>query len=415
MTLVKTSLLNAIAVIIKIFTLLGVNKVLAIYVGPSGYAVLGQFQNVIQMVTTFASGAVNTGVTKYTAEYQEDENKQRLVWRTAGTIVFFCSLISALLIVIFREQFSEWFLASEQYGGVFAWFAISLLFLTLNALLLAILNGKKAIGLYVIANISGSIFSLLITSILTIKFGLYGALVGLAVYQSLAFFVTIFLCSKTSWFRVKYIFGRVDKTIAKNLGKYVAMAFTSAICVPLSHILVRNYLGTNFSWEIAGYWEAMWRLSAAYLMLVTATLSVYYLPRLSELNCVKKIRKEISYGYMYLLPMSLFSSCIIYILRDFIIIFLFSENFEPMRILFAWQLIGDTLKIASWILSFLMLSKAMYKLFIVSEIVFSFGFVVLTRICTSYIGFEGVAMAHALNYAIYFIFIIFAMRYKKLI
>ena len=36
MTLIKTSLLNAIAVVIKMLTMLGINKILAVYVGPTG-------------------------------------------------------------------------------------------------------------------------------------------------------------------------------------------------------------------------------------------------------------------------------------------------------------------------------------------------------------------------------------------
>lgn len=69
MALIKTSLLNAIAVVIKMITMLGINKILAVYVGPAGYAALGQFQNAVQMIATFGSGAINTGVTKYTAEH----------------------------------------------------------------------------------------------------------------------------------------------------------------------------------------------------------------------------------------------------------------------------------------------------------------------------------------------------------
>ena len=98
MTLIKTSLLNGIAVIIKMLTLLGLNKILAIYVGPAGYAALGQFQNAVQMITTFASGALNTGVTKYTAEYYQDEVRQHTVWRTAGTIALLGSLTTAILV-----------------------------------------------------------------------------------------------------------------------------------------------------------------------------------------------------------------------------------------------------------------------------------------------------------------------------
>ena len=94
MTLIKTSLLNAIAVVIKMLTILGINKILAVYVGPTGYAALGQFQNAVQMITTFGSGAINTGVTKYTAEYFEDEAAQRKVWQTGGTIALVGSVIT---------------------------------------------------------------------------------------------------------------------------------------------------------------------------------------------------------------------------------------------------------------------------------------------------------------------------------
>ena len=69
MNLIRTSLLNGVAVLIKMIALLGINKVLAVYVGPAGYAAVGQFQNAVQMITTCASGAINTGVPNYTAEY----------------------------------------------------------------------------------------------------------------------------------------------------------------------------------------------------------------------------------------------------------------------------------------------------------------------------------------------------------
>lgn len=83
MKLIKTSLLSGVASLIKIFTLLGINKVLAIYTGPSGYALVGQLQNAVQIFSTFASGAISTGVTKYTAEYGGASDRQEKLWRTA--------------------------------------------------------------------------------------------------------------------------------------------------------------------------------------------------------------------------------------------------------------------------------------------------------------------------------------------
>lgn len=401
MTLIKTSLLNGIAVIIRMLTLLGLNKILAIYVGPAGYAALGQFQNAVQMITTVASGALNTGVTKYTAEYYDDEARQHAVWRTAGTIALMGSLTTAMVVVIFNDRLAYWFLNDDSLGSVFIWFAATLVLFVFNTLLLAILNGKKEIHRYITANIAGSLFSLAVTSVMAVKLGLYGALVALAVYQSLTFIVTFLLTYRARWFKFRYLFGEIDKKAAKNLAKYTAMALTSAACVPVSHILIRNHLGNTLGWDAAGYWEAMWRLSAAYLMLVTTTLSVYYLPKLSELKKKSDIKQEILQGYRVILPAAAVCGLTIFLLRDFFIHVLFTEDFLPMESLFAWQMVGDTLKIGGWILAYLMLSKAMMGLFITSEIAFSAAFYGLTLVFTGKMGLEGVALAHAVNYAIY--------------
>lgn len=405
MNLLKTSVLNGVAVLIKTATMFLLNKILAVYVGPSGYAAIGQFQNFIQMITTFAGSAVNTAVVKYTAEYYDDEAKQRAVWQTAGSIVSIFSFIFTFLVLIFHQQLSFWIFKTEIYGSVLIWFAVFLIFFNLNALLLAILNGKKEILKLVVANIAGSLFSLVITGFLAVKQGLYGALVALCIYQSLNFIVTLYLSYRAEWFNFSYFFGKIDRNIAKKFLAFAAMALVSAICVPLSQMVIRNYIVHEYSATYAGYWEAMIRLSTAYLMLVTTTLSVYYLPRLSELTNIKEIKKEVYLGYKFIFPLAIVGGTAVYLLKDWIIPLLFSSAFLPMRELFLWQMIGDALKIGSWILAYLMLSKAMIRLYIITEIVFAITFILLTYLCTQLFGFEGVSIAHLINYGAYWILI----------
>ena len=403
MNLLQTSVLNGVAVLIKTITMFVLNKILAVYLGPTGYAAIGQFQNFIQMVTTFAGSAINTAVVKYTAEYHEDENKQRAIWKTAGSIVFIFSLIFAILIFIFQKQLSLYIFHSIQYQTVFVWFAVFLLFFNLNTLFLAILNGKKEILKLVLANIAGSLFALVITGILAIKLHLYGALIALSIYQSIAFLVTLFLCYRADWFKFSSLLGKIDREISKKFASFILMALVSAICVPLSQMLIRAYLSQEFSLAYAGYWEAMIRLSTVYLLLVTTTLGVYYLPRLSELNAIEEIKKEIYLGYKFIFPLAVVGGIIVFVLRDWIINLLFSPSFAPMQDLFFWQMMGDALKIGSWILAYLMLSKAMTKLYISTEIIFTLSLIALTYICTQIFGFEGVSIAHLINYAMYWI------------
>ncbi len=405
MNLLTTSVLNGVAVLIKTLTLFVLNKILAVYLGPTGYAALGQFQNFIQMVTTFAGSAINTAVIKYTAEYHEDQNRQRAIWKTAGSLVFLFSLIFAILILIFQSQLSLYIFHTLEYQNVFVWFAVFLVFFNFNTLFLAILNGKKEILKLVIANIAGSLFALIITSILAIKLHLYGALIALSIYQSIAFIVTLFLCYRAKWFKFSSLFGKIDLEITKKFSSFVWMALVSAICVPLSQMLIRAYLSREFGLAYAGYWEAMIRLSTVYLMLVTTILGVYYLPRLSELKMLDEIKKEIYLGYKFLFPLAVVGGIIVFVLRDWIINVLFSPSFAPMQSLFFWQMMGDALKIGSWILAYLMLSKAMTKLYISTEIIFTVSLLVLTYVCTQVFGFEGVSIAYLVNYGMYWIVI----------
>ncbi len=374
MNLLKTSVLNGVAVLIKTATMFILNKILAIYVGPAGYAAIGQFQNFIQMVTTFAGTAINNGVVKYTAEYYYDQTKQQATWRTASTIILSASLIFSFFIVVFQEKLSIYIFHTNNYKNIFIWFAIFLPFFTFNALFLAILNGKKEVLRLVIANIIGSLFSLVITSVLAVKYSLYGALVSLSIYQSLVFFVTLFLCYKADWFKIAYLFGKIDKNIAQKFSAFALMAFVSVFFGNVAQISLRTIIINKFDIFHAGYWDAMTRLSGGYLMFVSTIIGVYYLPKLAELKFYKEIKNEVFYGYKYIFPIVIAISGVIFFFKELIVKVLFTDKFMPMLDLLAWQLTGDVIKVGSWIVSYMMLSQAMTKIFIITETFFVFKY-----------------------------------------
>ena len=401
MSLLKTSALNGIAVIVRTGTSLVLNKVLAIYVGPAGYALIGQFQNALTMVITFATGATGNGVVKLTAEYTTDVERQRRMWRTAGLLVFVTSLVGAVLILVFRDTLASTFLHNVEYSGVFVWLAICLPLIASNALLLAIMNGKKEIRRFVVSNIGGSIVSLLVTGTLAWQFGLYGALVALSVNQGILLLVTLQQALGTDWFDRHSLVGSIDSKEARRLASFVVMAATTAVVSPLSQILVRSTLVDRFGLIYAGYWDAMWRISALYLTLITTTLSLYYLPRIAEIRQWPEMRRELLLVYRTVLPLVIVASIVIFLARDLIISLLFASDFRPMRVLFAWQMAGDVVKIGSWLLAFLMIGRGLVKSFITTEIIAGLMFWLATIVCTQLFGFKGVAIAHLVTYSTY--------------
>jgi|SaaInl8_200m_RNA_FD_contig_111_169589_length_9493_multi_4_in_0_out_0_6 polysaccharide transporter, PST family len=393
----------------KVITGFVINKVLAMYVGPSGLAVVGQLRNFTSIINTFANGAMTSGIVKYTAEYQSIEEKQK-IFSTSIIVSISCSLIISILLFGFSNYLSEIILKDSQYASVFIVFGITIVLFALNSVLMSILNGQKEIKKYVLVNIVSSIFSLFFTSFLIMQLNLLGALYALVVNQSVVFFVTLLFVIKSSWFKFEYFKQGVDKESLIKLSKYTLMAITSALTVPVSHLIIRNYIGETLSWDDAGYWQGIWYISTMYLLVVTTSLSVYYLPRLSEINSNKELKQEILNGYKVILPIVITMAFGIYIFREFVVYIAFTEKFLPMLELFKWQLIGDVIKISSWLLGYIMLAKAMTKLFIYTEIIFSILFVFLSIVFIEYFGLIGITYAFSLNYSLHLITMILIFR-----
>ena len=409
MTLIKTSVLTGISTVIKLVSAFVINKVIALYIGPAGLAIVGQLQSFTSIITTFSNGAISSGIVKYTAEYQDIEEKKK-IFSSSIVISLICSLIISIFLFTFSGYLSELILKDIQYSSVFIIFGATIFLFALNMVLISILNGQKEIKKYVLVNIAGSIFSLVFTSVLIMQLNLKGALYAMVLNQSVVFFVTLAFVLKSSWFKLEYFLKGLDKESLSKLSKYSLMAIVSALTVPVSHLIIREYIGENLGWDSAGYWQGIWYISTMYLLLVTTTLSVYYLPRLSEIQDNKELRKEIFSGYKIIMPIVIVASLVIFLLKEYVVLIAFSKNFMPMIDLFAWQLIGDVIKIASWLLAYLMLAKAMTKTYISLEILGSLSFVLLSIYFVDNYGLVGITYAYALNYFLYMFVMIYIFR-----
>lgn len=405
MSLVKTSLLNGVVVAVRIGTALVLNKVFAVILGPSGYAAIGQFQNAVTVALSISSAGISTGVTKGTAANAVDVTSQHGIWRTAFRIAIVLSGLTGLAICFSSSFLSSWLLKDPELRLVFVFLGVFLPAVVANNLLLAIVNGKKDVGLYVKANILASVLVLVIASFLTIWFGVKGALIAFAVSPAFGLVATLFLLRRRDWFAFSALRGRIDPNARRELMRFGLMGIVGAIAMPVAYILIRQRITEVLGVEAAGYWQAVWRISEVYLMLITTTLSLYFLPRLGEIKSGRELRTEISRIYKLIIPVVLLSAILIFSLREFIIEVLFTADFGPMRDLFFWQLVGDALKIGSWVFGYVLLGRAMVKSYIFAELFFSSLFFALVAWLILVHGIQGVPIAYAITYVLYWIFV----------
>ena len=203
-----------------------------------------------------------------------------------------------------------------------------------------------------------------------------------------------------------------DKKIIRLLFAFALMTVVSGALGPMVQFFIRGSIMQMDSLQSAGYWQAVTRISDYYLSFITTVLGVYYLPRLSELKLNHELRQEVFNGYKIILPVVGLLALAIYLFKGLIIQVLFTPAFEPMKPLFTFQLLGDFFKIGSWLLGFLMLSKAMTRMFIITEIGFSVSLVLASYLLIKQYGAIGATYAFALNYAIYWVIMWVLLKHK---
>ena len=408
--LVKVTSLNSVATLVRMLTGLISGKVVAIQLDREGMALLGQLTSFSMILLAISGAGIRNGVTKHLAQYSESRKRYELFLSTGFWIVFIASSLCGLVLIIGAPYFAARILRDSNYAAVFYIFGATIILYALNDLLISIINGFREFRKYVIVNITGSVVGLIFTVILSYTFGIYGALISFVTYQSIVVIVTLVLIAKSPKFEWKMFFGRFSKTAAMRLLSYSKMAIVTASVLPLSQWLVRDFIITHVGKTNAGSWEAMNKISNIYLMVITTSLSVYYLPKLATLKTNKEIKNEVMTVYKLLVPGLVVFSLLLIAFRYYIISILFTENFQDMQQFFAPQLFGDLLKMSTWVLGYLLVAKAMTKTYIFVEVLSCAIFVGLSMLFVSLFGTIGATIGYAAAFLCQLVIMILIFR-----
>ena len=400
--LVKVFSLSSVATLVKMLTGLISTKVVAVLIGPGGVALLGQLNNLVYIVQYLASGAINNGVVKYVSEHKGSVGKVRTLLTNALLVTVVCSLACGTAMIACHGRLSRWIMLSDEYGYIFIVFGVTVILYAVNMLVLSIVNGYREYKMFIRINVANSLAGLVFAVVLTLLYGLPGALIGATTYQSAVFFVTLYMVRRKPWARWSYFRGRIDRSIIRNYLKYALMTLVSIGTMPVAQILIRRYIMLDLSELEAGWWEAMNRISNIYLLVVTTSFSVYYLPRLSEITEPNEVRREIGKAFKVIIPLLLTGFVLVYLCRFLIIRILFTSEFLPMAKLFGWQMGSDLFKIGCYILTYVMIAKARTVVYVTTEIVFTIIYIGLAcQLMQTSAGIIGVTQAGMAAYLLH--------------
>ncbi len=409
--LLKVTSWNALGVLVQLISGVVSSKIIALFLGAEGMALIGNIRNFITTIQSVSTLGLYNAVVKYIAEHKNNKSEIVKILSTTYYLGVVATMIMAAWLYYGATFWNQYIFGAEyQFEYVFRAMGIVVPLYAINMLSLSIINGYAKYKTYIIINIASSVVGLLITILLIWQFQLEGAFFAIVLNPAIAFLITFVIILNQRNFAKLIAVDQISKTYIKRFGTYALMTLISTIALPMIMVKIRNHIMITQGVDEAGYWEAMQRISSQYMLFVNTLLGLYLLPKLSSIKRSRLFRGEVLNFYKTIVPLFSIGLIVIYVFRKFLIQIFLSSAFMEMEALFLWQLLGDLFKVLSLVIAYQFLAKKMFWYYIIIETIsLSFLYFASIFLIDQY-GYIGATMAHFLDYVLLLIVLILTFR-----
>lgn len=332
-------------------------KITSVYLGPAGIGVLAQLQGFIGLTLGVLANGVNKGIVRRSAECGHDAETRRIAVSTAARALAFAGLPVALAIVAAAPLVARQLLGNAAYAPQVVVFGACYLCGLFGAMTMGMANGAKDFGATTLIDTGNILSGLLLFALLSPRWGVAGGLTAAALGPLALTIVAGLVARGKAWFSRGLFAAPFSAAEFWRLAAFVPMAAAAAFGESFGQIVVRDTLAHHAGMHAVGLLQGVWRLSDLYLGIFIGMFSMYYLPRFAEIRAPGELRREVRRALLHVVPAVALASAAVYLLRDLLIALAFTHEFAPMRELFAWQMVGNVLKMAGWLFGYVLMAR----------------------------------------------------------
>ncbi|WP_281337325.1 O-antigen translocase [Flavobacterium eburneipallidum] len=410
--LIKILSLNSISVVISFFLGIASTKIVSIFMGASGMALLGSFKNFTSMFKSMSTLGINNLVVKLVVENKEDKKELSIIYSTFFWIFLLFSVVLGSLILVFSKFIAQFLFFNDLYLIPIQFFGVLLPLVVVNVFWMAIYNGLEKFKKIVFIQILSNVMVFFITAFLVWKQNIFGGLLSVALSEFFLVLITfLFVRSDKSYFQFD-LQRIVSKKYFDAILKFSSMALLSAVLVPLVLMLIRNRIASQYSINEAGIWDAVNKLSSFYMLIFSSGLSLYYMPKLATLKTDDEFKIELKSYFKLFVPLFLIVLIAVFFLKEIIIHLAFTPAFSRIKEVLIWQLLGDFFRIMTLAFGYQIVAKAMIKKYFILEITFNSLYLILSYYLIPISSFEGALQAYL--FANLFLFVLILWMFRKL-
>ena len=410
--LLKIVSLNSISVVVSFFLGIASTKIVSVFLGTSGMALLGSFKNFASMFKSMSTLGINNLVVKLVVENKNDKKELSIIYSTFFWIFLLISVVLGGVVLIFSGFIADFLFFNNSYVIPIQFFGLFLPLVVINAFWMAIYNGLEEFKKIVFIQIFSNILVFGLTAFLIWKQNIFGGLLSIALSELILVMVTfLFVRRDKSYFQFD-LERIINKKYFKAILKFSSMAFLSAVLVPMTLMLIRNHIVNEYSISEAGFWDAVNRLSGFYMMIFSSGLTLYYMPKLASLKTDKEFKEELKSYFKIFVPLFIIMLFAVFLFKGIIIDLAFTTEFSKIKDVLIWQLLGDLLRIMTLAFGYQIVAKAMIKKYFILEIAFNLLYLFLSYYLVQISLFEGALQAYF--FANLFLFILILWMFRKL-
>ena len=372
-------------------------KVIAVFLGAPGLAIIANLRNLIEILTSFSSAGAQNGVIVETAANRNKKFYQSFINSTL-TLMF---VVSAIMFSILWWQIdwisSKLFFERSDESIVRA-LSFTIPFMGLVVFMEAVLSGKKLFKAVANLQLATNVFASIIMIVLIYFYGLQGAIIAMVIRPMIGFGLYFSYFKSSTYNSSLLSHFSTELSQLKTLLPYILMTLISVSFVQAIEIWLRYIITEKIDISSAGYWTAMNGVSSNYFLFISYAFTLYVLPKFAENNSSFSLFKEVKTILLTLLPIVTIAMIGIYIFRVPITKVLFTTDFVVIAPLFKWQLGADWVRVIFLVFAYyLVANKLLTKYFVVEF--FSFAlFVWCSFYWVDLYGIEGVVMANFTRY-----------------
>lgn len=389
-------------------------KIAAMLLGPVGVGLIGLYTNVAGTASAVAGLGLNQAGTREIArasvlgDPQELMNSRRaLFW---GTLAL--ALVGALGFFLLREPISILVFEEPLLADEVGWLAIAVGLSVAAASQISLLRGMRRVGDMARVSIASAVIFTLIGVLALSVFGRDGLIVYVLAAPVSSFLVGHWFVRRLPRHRTVRRTTTGEITLLwRNLVRLGLAFMIASLATTVGVLVVRGLVQRELGEAALGYFQASWAISMQYIGFVLGAMATDFYPRLAAVigdndaaNAL--VNDQIEVGLLLAAPIVIAMAG----LSPWVISLLYSPEFASAASVLRWQVLGDTLKVASWPLGFILLASGAGKLFAASEWGAMLLFACSTAVLLPVLGLPATGASFLLMYSVYFCFIYVVAR-----